>query len=244
MIDVGGQIRKDDILGNRERLPCHPLILENNALFKSYTLHCRTVLDCLLEHLNTHLELPTGTLANLHRLSERSGDHVRLTMAPPGPFDEQRARKAEHSDFGSLTLLFNWLGGLQIRLPDTTKWVSVRPVPGSCIINIGDSLVVFTAGILRSNIHRVVPPLGEQAKMYRSSLVFFTRPEDNVEIKRIKGGIIDAQPVQENVELGMTAHEWVMARGTGKLPLIFTRKGFEFKGESFESAPAHLAVTV
>lgn len=37
-------------------------------------------------------------------------------------------------------------------------------------------LAVYTGGILHSNVHRVVPPPGEQANFTRWSLVFFLRP--------------------------------------------------------------------
>lgn len=127
----------------------------------------------------------------------------------------------------TLNSLFNWLGGLQIRRPDNDQWVYVRPVPGSPIVNLGDAMVTFSAGILRSNIHRVVPPPAPQDKLDRSSLVFFARPEDEVILRRLKGGIIDEQPVEENPEPEMTAQEWWMKRGTGVLPGIFTKKGFE-----------------
>ena len=221
------------------------MILENQELLKSYALHCRAAIDCLLEHLNTHLELPSGTLANLHRIYQRSGDHVRFTQAPPSEFDEARAKRAEHTDFGSITILFNWLGGLQVRLPDTEEWVYVRPIPGSCVVNLGDAMVKFTAGLLRSNIHRVVPPPGEQAGLTRNSLVFFSRPEDSVVLKRLKGGIIDAQPVMETGEPEMTAHEWIMQKGTGKLPGVWTKKGFEWRenDERLKNAPIQIAGT-
>lgn len=205
------------------------MVLEQQELFMSYTKHCRVAVDCLLEHLNTHLELPPGTLANMHRIHERSGDHIRLIQAPPYPFDATQAQRAEHTDFGSITILFNWLGGLQIRVPDTAEWVYVRPIPGSCVVNLGDAMVKFTAGLLRSNIHRVVPPTGEQVGEMRNSLVFFSRPEDSVVLRRLEGGLIDAQPVVESTEPEMSAHEWIMAKGTGQLPGVYTKKGFELR---------------
>jgi isopenicillin N synthase-like dioxygenase len=224
------KLRKDDVLGNCERLACHPMILAHQDLFASYIKHCRAAVDVLLEHLNTHLELPSGTLANLHRLHERSGDHVRFVQAPSFPFSAAQAQRAEHTDFGSITVLFNWLGGLQVRLPDSAaEWVYVRPVPGSCVVNLGDAMVKFTAGLLRSNIHRVVPPVGEQAGEKRTSLVFFCRPEDSVILKRLGGGIVDLQPVVGSSEPEMSAHEWIMAKGTGKLPGVYTKGGFEWR---------------
>jgi len=56
-------------------------------------------------------------------------------------------------------------------------WCYVRPLEGHCIINLGDALVKFTKGVLRSNIHRVVSPPGGQAGTTRYSLVYFSRAE-------------------------------------------------------------------
>jgi isopenicillin N synthase-like dioxygenase len=207
------------------------MVLENQETFKNYTLNCRAAIDLMLEHINKHLGLPEGTLASMHRINQQSGDHVRFTQAPPGQYHEAGARKGEHTDHGSITILFNWLGGLQIRMPDPdAEWVYVRPIPGSCVVNLGDAMVKFTAGLLRSNIHRVVPPQGAQAGMTRNSLVYFSRPENDVVLRRLKGGIIDEQPVSENTgEPELTAHEWIMAKVSRKLPGVYTKKGFEYK---------------
>lgn len=220
------QIRKDCVLGLDERLACHQMITDAQETLEGYMRSCHQVMDVLFEHLEKNLGLEKGTLLEMHRLNERSGDHIRFTRAPAQPFNEVIAKQGEHTDFGSLTILFNWLGGLQIRRPDDGKWVYVKPVPGNPIVNLGDAMVTFTGGILRSNIHRVVPPPAPQDGMDRSSLVFFRRPENSVILRRLKGGLIDAQPAtQDGPE--MTAEEWWMARGTGKMPGIFTKNGFE-----------------
>ena len=39
----------------------------------------------------------------------------------------------------------------------------VGRLAGHAIVNLGDAMVNFTNGLLRSNIHRVVSPPGEQA---------------------------------------------------------------------------------
>lgn len=213
------------------------MILANQSLLHNYVTHCRTVIEMMLDQLNGHLGLPTGTLAKLHRIKERSGDHVRFTANAIQPFDETRARGGEHTDFGSITILFNWLGGLQIRHPATDEWVYVRPIPGSAVINLGDAMVKFSAGILRSNIHRVVPPVGPQGKIGRNSLVYFSRPEDAVIMKRLQGGIIDAQPIPEVPEEEMTSNDWIMRRSMGDLYGIYTAKGFEHRPVDPMSAP-------
>lgn len=202
------------------------MIVEIQPLLLSYVRHCRQAIDLMITQLEKNLQLPPGTLANLHRITERSGDHVRFNQAGIQPFTEKHALAGEHTDFGTLTILFNWLGGLQIRIPDTKDWVYVKPVPGSAVVNLGDALVKFTAGILRSNIHRVVPPPGEQAGLTRNSLVYFSRPEDSVVLRRLKGGLIDQQPVKKDDGLDeMTSAEWIVRRSIGDLKGVYTHSG-------------------
>ena len=102
----------------------------------------------------------------------------------------------------------------------------MKPIPGSAVVNLGDALVKFTAGILRSNVHRVTPPPPPQDTLTRNSLVYFSRPEDAVMLKRLRGGLIDQQPASDGVEgEEMTAEEWTFRRSCGDLKGVFTHKG-------------------
>ena len=104
------------------------------------------------------------------------------------------------------------------------NWLYVKPLPSHAIINLGDALVKFTNGLLRSNIHRVVSPPGEQAGETRYSVVYFCRPEDEVVLRRLddsggkeggKGGVIPALGEGE-VEEAVCAREWIIRRALGK----------------------------
>jgi len=220
-------MRKDDLFGNKNLapLPHPPLIKHHWDLLASYARNCRKVIDVMFLHLERGLGLPTGTLLALHRNSHLSGDHIRFNKSAPGTYDEAKVKLGEHTDFGSLTILFNWLGGLQIRHPETDEWVYVPPVPGSAVVNLGDALVKFSAGVLRSNVHRVAPAPAPQDKEDRFSLVFFSRPEDSVVLKRLKGGVIDLQPVREEEGQEMTSEEWILKRSVGTLQGVYTHKG-------------------
>lgn len=127
-----------------------------------------------------------------------------------------RTALGKHTDFGSITILFNRLGGLQILPPPSLtpaekdpEWTYVKPLPGHCIVNLGDAMVKFTNGLLRSNIHRVVSPPGEQAKETRYSLVYFSRPEDEVILKRLEGSNVIPELEGEEEEEQTNSREWV-----------------------------------
>lgn len=94
----------------------------------------------------------------------------------PTAADEEKAALGAHTDFGSISFLHNRLGGLQVLPPGYDTWQYVRPLPGHAICNVGDTLTLLSGGTLRSNLHRVVTPPGEQAFFERWSLVFFLRP--------------------------------------------------------------------
>ncbi|PCH44297.1 Clavaminate synthase-like protein [Wolfiporia cocos MD-104 SS10] len=175
----------------------------------------------LLSVLNDKLGLPERTLAHLHRNEERSGCVARVIRTPPKDeaFDEERALLSAHTDFGSLSFLHNRLGGLQVLAPGTDKWQYVKPLPGHAICNVGDSLHIFSGGILRSNVHRVIPPPGEQAKFERYSLVFFTRASDGTELRAltdrsdlIAEAVAKAANAAERFRPGVTAQEWLARR--------------------------------
>ncbi|KAK6415767.1 hypothetical protein LTR95_017547 [Oleoguttula sp. CCFEE 5521] len=219
-------VSKDDILGISEPLPAPELLSSEDAreLLKGFMEGSHAIVSFILGLLNEKLGLPEGKLQSLHRLREVSGDQVRWVSAPPQPQDDRQKALGEHTDFGSITLLHNRLGGLQVLPPSspsqpTPQWTYVLPLRHHIIVNLGDALVKLTAGVLRSNIHRVVSPPGEQGKETRMSLVYFARPEDEVVLKRLEGsGVIDEKAKETGEEEGeeITAKEWILRRALGR----------------------------
>ena len=81
-------------------------------------------------------------------------------------------------------------------------------------------MVKFTAGILRSNIHRVVNPPGAQQTYKRLSVVYFNRPEDPVILKVLEGSdLIDKKRAEQGEvadEEQITSKEWTIRRALGR----------------------------
>lgn len=188
----------------------------SEPLLASFSRHCRQVVDHLLTLIERHLLLPPNSLLDLHRPGRPSGDFISLQHRAHESYDETMIRKGEHTDFGSITMLFNWLGGLQIRDQTSHNWVYVKPIPGACVINLADSLVKLTGGMVKSNVHRVAPAPGEQAGLPRYSLVYFSHPNDQVLLKPIQGAF-DGEIIN--------AAEWVTRRSLGDLRGVYTFKG-------------------
>ena len=118
-------------------------------------------------------------------------------------------RAGAHSDYGSITLLFQRPGqpGLEILTPEGT-WapVPVEPDQGQqpeegngdyplppILVNIGDLLSYWTDGLLKSTVHRVVFPLSDSEQTNpqdRYSVVYFCHPVDSTELVPVPSEIV------------------------------------------------------
>ncbi|KAK0467581.1 hypothetical protein IW261DRAFT_1058066 [Armillaria novae-zelandiae] len=172
--------------------------------------------DTMMKIFNDKLGLPKGMLTKLHPSDEYSGSEARVTKNPVG-YPADRMAIGAHTDFGSLSFLHNRLGGLQVLPPGYSEWQYVKPIPEHAICNVGDALTLFSGGILRSNLHRVLPPPGLQSNFDRWSLVFFTRPGNSVALRAlVEDSPLIAEAVRntprKTFESGETAKEWFARR--------------------------------
>ena len=77
------------------------------------------------------------------------------------PSDQSRLRREEygaapHTDYGTMTLLYqDQVGGLQIRGRDGA-WVDATPIEGTYVVNIGDLLARWSNDRFESTAHRVL----------------------------------------------------------------------------------------
>ncbi|GLB34027.1 putative 2OG-Fe(II) oxygenase [Lyophyllum shimeji] len=102
---------------------------------------------------------------------------------------EGQARAGAHSDYGTLTLLFqDSVGGLEVKNPHTGAFIPATPIPGTIVVNVGDLLARWSNDVLRSTLHRVVAPSAKQISdteamtPARQSIAFFANPNFSAEV--------------------------------------------------------------
>lgn len=129
-------------------------------------------------------------VAATHR-NERSTSTVRLNHYPVGdpvPGAEREGLNplgdvalGHHTDPGVLTLLLqDETGGLQAR-STTHGWIDVEPRPGTIVVNLGDTMQVWSNDRYKAAVHRVMPMTSRS----RYSIPFFSNPERDCTIEPI-----------------------------------------------------------
>ena len=150
-----------------------------------------------------------------------SGCTVRLLHYPALPADSDYNPKVDiragaHSDYGSLTLLFQRVGqpGLEI-LPNPKEkdtWAPVAVLPDGyhsniyppILVNFGDLLSYWTNGLLRSTVHRVIFPNESEVRTDgkrgkdRYSIAFFCHPADSTELVAVPSKMVQDRQIEED----------------------------------------------
>ncbi|XP_078156767.1 2-oxoglutarate-dependent dioxygenase 19-like isoform X2 [Carex rostrata] len=101
-------------------------------------------------------------------------------LYPPYPKPDFELGFAPHSDHGLFTLLYqNGINGLQIMHKE--RWIYVKPVPNSIMVNTGDHLEIVSNGKYKSVLHRAVL----NSEMVRMSIVTVIGPSLDVIVEPI-----------------------------------------------------------
>lgn len=143
--------------------------------------HCAETVAEIFRALAIALHLPETFLSDRHQSQNftlRLLHYPPLTTTPkPG-----QSRAGAHTDYGTLTLLFqDGVGGLEVQTPEG-NWVAAPAIPGAVLINIGDMTQRWSNDLLRSTRHRVGLPVGTAAGSDRYSIAYFCEPDPETEI--------------------------------------------------------------
>lgn len=130
---------------------------------------------------------------------------MRIIGYPPLPNDDDGFSCGAHKDYGCLTFLHadptrsalqvflprnrNAMGGddnLQGESEDEGIWINADPVPGCIVCNIGEMWEIWTNGLYKSTLHRVI----HRGTNYRVSIPFFFEPNFTAQVEPIPSALI------------------------------------------------------
>ena len=146
---------------SEERLPGY------QAYVKQYMAHMLTLGRSLLRMFALGLGQDEHAFDHL---ATKPYSILKMTYYPgeiPGTAQPSAIRP--HTDYELLTILLqDDIPSLQV-LSTTGEWIHARPIPGTFVVNIGDSMSMLTNGLFVSTMHRVVNSSGKD----RYSVPFF-----------------------------------------------------------------------
>lgn len=148
----------------------------------------------VLELTARGLGLDPEAFTKYHHLVRGNTEHVNTTTVralhypPVATVKAGQVRCGEHSDYGSITLLFpDMIGGLEVKARDV-GYIPATPIPDTVVVNIGDLMQRWTSDKLVSTKHRVLIPEEEvKQQLGRRSIAFFVQPDNEALIECVDG---------------------------------------------------------
>lgn len=208
-------------------------ITSNLSTVIAFETACHQLCQRILHQFALALEIDENWFTTRHDPSKGSiGSIFRYLYYPARKAsnneeeEEVDIRAGAHSDYGSITCLFQLPGqpGLEIKMA-SGEWAGVPVDPLSSqqegdgggalpiLVNIGDLLEDWTGGLLKSTIHRVVFPKEDAGDRY--SIAYFCHPLDDVELEPVPSKIVrDYAEARGKVsgKQGVTARDHLMER--------------------------------
>jgi isopenicillin N synthase-like dioxygenase len=161
----------------------------------------------VLEGFAIALDMPRDFFRQLYR---RPLVRARLIHYPPQPTgeDDDQFGAAEHTDYGTITLLWqDDVGGLQVK-NRAGQWVDAPSIDGTFVVNIGDMLARWSNDLFVSTPHRVLNGSGRE----RYSIPVFYDPDYDVIVECLPNC---ASPTRPPKYPPIVAGDYITARYDG-----------------------------
>ncbi|XP_077425740.1 uncharacterized protein LOC144054315 isoform X1 [Vanacampus margaritifer] len=153
--------------------------------------HCKELSLRILRVMAHSLDVDPDIFLNAHRLigTDENCTMLRSLYYPPvnsEQAEEGQLRCGEHSDYGSISLLFQSAEGLQVRRR-SGEFIFAPCVHGAVLVNIADTMQRWTSDRFVSVLHRVLLPPAGDCNSTRESLAFFVHPDNETVVSCIDG---------------------------------------------------------
>ncbi|XP_074534520.1 uncharacterized protein LOC141797037 [Halichoeres trimaculatus] len=151
-------------------------------IHKSFFLRCKELSLRVLRVMAHCLDLDPEVFVAPHRNigTDKNSTALRSLYYPPVKSEdakEGQLRCGEHSDYGSITLLFQSSEGLEVR-SRSGEYIAAPCIPGGVLVNIADLMQRWTSDQFVSVLHRVLLPPPDDSST-RQAMAFFVHPDDD-----------------------------------------------------------------
>ncbi|UJR07404.1 hypothetical protein I4U23_011690 [Adineta vaga] len=179
-------------LNNKDQFPELFSRDENFHLIDEFFHSCYNLCLRLFEHLAETFEINRDYFTSIHQWDKEPGATLKLLHYPPIN-KTNSIRAGAHSDYGSLTLLFQHdnKSGLEVFDRSTNQWYPVEARDDMIVVNFGDVFEYWSKGMIKSTIHRVNLPTREQENDSRYSIAFFCDPNGDTLLTPIPSKLIE-----------------------------------------------------
>jgi len=144
------------------------------GLFRAFAI----ALDQPADFFEPHITLPTCAQRIVYYPSQE------------GVIDENQIGIGAHSDYECFTILAQHeVAALQV-LNTAGEWIAAPPIPGTFVVNIGDTMARWSNDVFASTIHRVINKTGRA----RYSIPFFLGVNYDTVIDALPGCVTAARP--------------------------------------------------
>ncbi|XP_077592810.1 uncharacterized protein LOC144210186 [Stigmatopora nigra] len=156
----------------------------------TFYYRCKELSLRILRVIAHSLDVDPQVFLNAHRQLDTDGNLTTLRSLYYPPVNGRLAKEGQlrcgaHSDYGSMTLLFQNSQGLQV-CRRSGEFTLVPCVPGAVLVNIADMMQRWTSDRFVSAVHKVVLPTADDSST-RQSLAFFLMPDDDATITCVDG---------------------------------------------------------
>jgi isopenicillin N synthase-like dioxygenase len=190
---------------------------DNYQFINKFYRDCYDLCMQLLTYLAQSFNINSDYFTSRHKWELKSGNTLRLLHYPAVKNQsEESIRAGAHSDYGSITLLFQHehRSGLEVLDRSTNTWHPVEPYDDMIVINFGDAFEYWSKGFIKSTVHRVsMPIIDSENENERFSIAFFCHPNDSTLLTPIPSEIISNQIFEKDEHAKHALDEDILTAG-------------------------------
>ncbi|KAI9687959.1 MAG: hypothetical protein M1822_002041 [Bathelium mastoideum] len=190
---------------------------EFKSVMQDFFRRCQNLHTLVMRAIAVALSLPEQFFDGYTDVGDNTLRLLHYPQVSKNVFAQNKAqvRAGEHTDYGSITLLFqDDRGGLQVQSPEGT-FVDAAPIPNTIVVNAADLLARWSNDVIKSTKHRVVePPAPLEGANHpaRYSIAYFCNPNFERIIDAIPGTFQEGVPGKDKKYESVKSGDYLVRR--------------------------------